>query len=341
MLLKGLKRIAALYVLLSLLAAGSYGLGRIWPIVDREFIPHPNKIFHVEFDGMWSLSFAEARDLALYFDGLLDTMGEAPFSFPDNYRITQVAAEVLPFFEYEGGIPLAMWPSNDGQMQAFQIADQHIHAAGQSDCSGYVLNYRFYNPFSEWFGEGSWYATVVHELVHVQQFDLCDKIDNFYIELTAEIVSTEVLAAMVNYGDWNATWALVDKLRGMAMSASYGIDLRDGDISRYMELREQIFGDDPYRLAGFLKSRRHWEADPDRLEFILDAYSIAVLEQITQAILYDDEMEVEGLILPPGRIIEGKFVPGPPFKLDDLAYFLEHSQELVDQYVRDAAPDAK
>lgn len=338
MIKKWSKRISYTYLLLTVFVALLAGL-RVAAIRVAheawEIIPHPHPVFHVEFDGYWDLSFEEARDLALYFDGLYDEMGESPYPPPSAELMHNLALEALPFFEYEGLNVLATFPML-ADLYPYQDAESHSHTAGQSDCAGYVLNYRYANPFSSWHNEGTWVATAIHEMVHVQQGSLCAEVDNYYIEQTAEIVSLEVMAAMVNYGNRDMTYALVRKLRGMAASAAYGIALNAGELEKYEALRAQML-DDPYQDAGYNKSRRWWVDDPERLNFILQAYSVVPLERIVQAILYNDSA-VEGLIIPPGQVFALKhskstYIPGPPFILDDLAYFLEHAEELVDRYI--------
>ena len=301
---------------------------------------HP--VLHIEPDGFWTLSFDEAAELTLYFDGLYDKLGESPYPAPTERHLAELAYEILPIFQYEG-FALPQFPADLG-LYPYQDGGNHIHIAGQSDCAGFVLNYRFGNPYSSWYNEGHWVAVAIHEMVHVQQGPLCSTVDSLYIEMSAEVITLETLAALVNYGNRDMTYALVRELRGMAASAAYGLALNDGDLDKYIALRNRILKaptgmPDSYKNAGFDKSRRHWETDPERLSFILEAYSIYPLEQIVQSILYIDG-QMTGLIMPPGFVIEypnspDVYVPGPPLILDDLMYFLEHADEIVDQYIRE------
>ncbi len=339
-------RISYVYLVATLLVVLGAGVFTGASVVRQEigesiiFEKHP--ILHVQFDGNWKLSYEEAAELALYFDALYDRLGDSPYPAPSEAQLVNLAYEVLPIFNYEGFV-LPQFPS-DLDLYPYQSGSNHIHIAGQSNCSGFVLNYRFGNPYSSWYNEGSWVAVAIHEMVHVQQGSLCGSINNLYLEMSAEVISIEVMAALVNYGNRDMTYALVRELRGMAASAAYGLALNEGDLEKYVTLRERLMrGDDgrpdSFKNAGWDKSRRHWEENPERLEFILQAYSIFPLEKIVQSILYIDGA-YDGLIMPPGFVIEypnspDVYVPGPPLILDDLMYFLEHADELVDQYVRE------
>ncbi len=340
------ERISYVYLittLLVVLGAGAFVAVRVvGQEIGENIVLEKHPILHVEFDGKWELGYTEAAELTLYFDALYDRMGDSPYPAPSEAQLVDLAYEVLPIFNYEGFV-LPQFPL-DLDLYPYQSGGEHIHIAGQSDCAGFVLNYRFGNPYSSWFGEGSWVSTAIHEMVHVQQGPLCGSIDNLYIEMSAEVITIEVMAALVNYGNRNMTYALVRELRGMAASAAYGLALQEENLEQYVALRNRIVQEDTgrsdsFKNAGWDKSRRHWEENPERLEFILQAYSIFPLEQIVQSILYIDGT-IDGLIMPPGFVIEypnspDVYVPGPSLVLDDLMYFLEHADEIVDQYVRE------
>src|SRR3990167_772397 len=137
--------------------------------------------------------------MATRFDRLNDKL--PPFQFnPSETNITALVAEVTNQFQYGGAVDPPIYPAGYGYTM-FRDGQSHNHVAGRSDCNSFVLNLRMANPVSSWFGDLSIISTTIHEMVHVQQGLLCRTENRENLENTAQVVTLEVMAGLLNAGN--------------------------------------------------------------------------------------------------------------------------------------------
>ena len=290
--------------------------------------------FKIEFDKYDEfVSFRETKDLAVRFDKIYDTLPENPPP-TDDFEVVNWAIELLPMYEYNGFVEKTVWPPRNGiGFVLWPDGNTFNHVSGRSDCrSAAVLNIRYENPASSWYRDEDWIMVLAHELAHVQQGLACDQYPTSQVENTAQIISWEVVASLVNGGNKKLIRPLVGELRSVAMSSAYGIAIKYNLLDQFLDLRERL---SPGAIADarFQRNVRKWATDPTRLGEILNWYNTEPLNMVTRAIRNNDS-KIEGLALPPvysdGKAVYYSSHPQPLIpKLDDLKYFLAHAENLA------------
>jgi len=280
-----------------------------------------------------SLSFEETRDLALRLDQVQDLLPE-PQSIPmTEENMWLLADEVLPLFVTEGAVDKVHKPKT---IEPRKYEDEkHVQVLGQSNCDTIaVANFRYANPFSPMYGNLDWLGTEVHELVHVQQFEAannglaCSLDTRENTENTAQIVSWEVMAAMVNGGNEIMIYPLLIDLKGRALGANYALAMAEDRVPEYEELANKI-NPTELALARREKSRRQWLGrEQDRAD-ILVRYGLDPLSRVSYAITNNNN-QISDLALPMQYNYPYSFEPTPrTFVIDDLAYFLKNAEAIV------------
>ncbi|MBI5357207.1 hypothetical protein HZB78_06385 [Candidatus Collierbacteria bacterium] len=292
-------------------------------------------VFKIEFDKYNEfLSFNECSQLAVRMDNLYDSLPEYKSSMTKQ-DLLEWAVEMIPMFEYEGIVPRARWPREEGiGFLAFPDGDSHNHVAGRSDCANYAgLNLRFANEHSAWYESDDAPFTLLHELAHIQQGqDICSTFDRSSVENSAQIAGLEVGAAMVNQGNKEMMVPLVSELRGMAISAAYAAAIRTNRVEEFIDFRAKL-SPGAFADARFAKARRRWSNNPVELMTILDRYNVTPLLMISNAIRLNNA-EIKGLAFPPvydsdwANYYTSNSRP-IPIKLNDLSYFLEHAEAMA------------
>lgn len=267
------------------------------------------------------LNFDEAASLVRRFDKQIKKIEEAgwkPESSPESMQLW--INEITPMFMYEG-----LATSTDAEFQGFPTAlpdgFDHNHIAGRSDCQTYmILNARYFNSVSGWFARESWPVVVAHELAHIQQGQACSRLYNSQnlIENSAQIMAWEAMAALGNQGSADAVLALVYDLRGTAMSSARAIAASQGRENDYQRLRKEIYGDDISYWSRASKGDRFWAEDEDTLNRLMRRYSWTPLNMVFKA-------RHEGTIYQLALSNDSHAA-----EIDDLIYFFQHMEELVD-----------
>ena len=200
---------------------------------------------------------------------------------------------------------------------------------GYTYCRGEVtLNERMFNPESAWNGKVENLQVLAHELAHEVQGTMCQDIRyTERLEESAQIASWEVLASMANEGSRPALHALVVSLEKNAYRASLYRAMRDRQLPYFLKRFRKIVGEENF--SAWERMRRANMSDVGGLHDILRRYSYDPLKTIIES--RKTGWEVIGLSLPivehaGGRVIVGRIA----FKLDDLKYFLEHAEGLVE-----------
>jgi hypothetical protein len=231
--------------------------------------------------------------------------------------------EMLPWFAEEGVAsqpvrPVVMWTVFEGE--------DANHVLGRADCEKQVwMNVRYLNPASPWYQELSFVATLAHELAHIQQgTEVCRGKPLERVEATAQVVSFEVLAAMALNGNKWAAIALLEEIQGLAIGEMRYRALGDERKMRHLDrLLERI--DDAGERAERAQRARYWERKPARRKEILEAYVHLPYMMLVRGL---ETGTVGGLALPPSFSLTMFRPYVPELRLDDLAYFLAHADEL-------------
>jgi hypothetical protein len=268
-----------------------------------------NRILGIVLDDERGLSLEETRDLVVRLHGLVEQMSPAP-GIRTQEELDAWTQEILPFLDYEH--------VTDGYVFVPDVEfkwrndDMAFHILGQAACgplSGkerlVVLNGRFTTaqpPWSEYV-----YITLIHELIHMQLGPYCTG-TSAELEANTVIASMEVAAAMVNRGDpvMLRPWLLEMEDMGMATIRYYD---PDGYEAFWHELNPT-----PADEARIYKSERFWESDnPNGLQDILYKYNVVPWLALTDGALSGYAVNYPTLTLP----------------VDDLAYLLEHADEMT------------
>lgn len=296
-------------------------------------LPHL-AIYHQEPLGIWTTTFdatsVESREKwATRLDWLADQLPAKPM-LTSIEEMNEWAIEILPYMAYEGiHEPEANIPYDLGLF--FAMSASAFHLAGQAMCrtldegevlGPIILNGRYINPVSTWYGRETSLAVLTHELVHMQGGTFCSgKSED--LEANTQIAAMEVMAAMVNHGNKAVLRPLLLELKDMVL-ASLQYDL---DRAAYMSFRVTL-DSDPFTIAAAEKSYRHWGTASTELKDILYKYNVVPVNAIIEGLgdgtvervqsvqwnLADDTVEVL------------------PLQVDDLQYLFAH----VDDYVRSA-----
>lgn len=238
-------------------------------------------------------------------------------------------AEILPWLVEEGVVAYAAPPKPTWRFHEDENAN---HVLGQSDCGeGLWMNARYVNQASPWYRDVSFLSTFVHELVHSQQGIACDLYEREKVEATAVVVSLEVMAAMANSGNRAMAEALVDELQAIALGELRYRSLRDKDDSEIESVLDEVDGD-AWDRAERRQRARYWADRPFDRAFVLRAYAHTPYALLVKAV--EKGALGEDLALAP---ISGGYDPTsyeetftrPVVRFDDLAYFLEHAEELL------------
>lgn len=284
--------------------------------------------FDLWVNGQWD-SVATKMAVVRKFDAAADKL-------PDEDTITTKddmvlwAIEALPYMVYEGIIVNrqggAVIPES---LELFWRMDSRaFHLGGSAACRdladnpanhGIVLNGRYTNPVSPWFGKEVTLGVLVHELIHMQHGPFCSGLSED-LEPNTQIATMEVLAAMVNHGNRKALKPLLMEIRAIGLSALQYELPRD-------EFREFLgsIEDDPYELARQEKAWRFWGDNPE-LTDILRKYNAVPFNALIAAAYTGtyDRIQVEQPYTCCGPLAYG------PLKADDWQWFVLHMDELVE-----------
>lgn len=271
-------------------------------------------------------SAQESMSLVRRLDALADQL-------PDEDLLTSLddmkmwALEILPYMEYEGLSLQTKWPADIGLF--YEDGSSAFHLAGQAACrmltglfsrGPILMNFRYTNPHSTWYGAGTSLGTLTHELIHIQGGPFCSG-ESEDLEANTQIAMVEVLSAMVNHGNRAALRPLLLELRSIGLAAlQYELSR-----SEYLAFLDSI-SDDPFEMARADKSYRFWmtQGGEDRLREILYKYNevpwAAIIEGASDGTVDRVQVSTGG---------RGSHVRTEPMRSDDTAYFFAHAEELV------------
>lgn len=279
-------------------------------------------IMKIQIRGEEWLGFDEAADLAKRFDRMVDRIDASDWSAgkATDENMTDWAYEITPMFTYEGLVTEGN-ATFDFFTNPFFDGYNHNHIAGRSDCATYVLlNARYKNKFSGWYQKNLWPVVLAHEIAHAQQGASCDREYNTQdnIENSAQIMAWEVMAAVANQGSKEAVLSMAYELRASALSAAAAMAGFEDRQDDYDSLIDDIFEGDAHETARRAKGMRFWSSDLEQLEALRMRYSWTPLNLVFEA-------RNEGTIYQLSVSNDTHSAD-----IDDLLYFIEHMEELVD-----------
>lgn len=270
-----------------------------------------------------AIDFRDPARLALETDAIIDRTAVAPL----DMRLRPWTDEILPWFAEEGIVGVPRPPS---RVRYASYGGRHAtHVLGKTHCkSGSVsINGRFVNPVSSMYRSVDMVLTLTHELAHVQQNGLCERASSVLVETSAQIMAFEVDAAMALDGNAWAGLALLRELRSVAVGKLQYDALHRvrGARDALVRVRAAIYT--KAELAQAAQRARYLAKDPAGGEATLLRYVVQPYRKLAKAVRGD-------------RIVTGLATPGTSQRpwaaklgsgslwVDDLAYFLEHADEL-------------
>lgn len=314
------------------------------------------------------LTYEQAMTDAFRFKDLLNQIPEEQrIGITSEEDLVYWTAEIMPYFEYEGIVedtePNRMNGMVYPPVMSFNdyqdgIRSHHVLGTTNIFSNEVDLNARMINPVSPWYGREDSIGTLVHELAHVQGIKFPSPGSDIDHEASAQLVTLEVLAAMVNHGNEKALPALLDELGHMNMQAAHFLAIRDGRKDDFDRDRARLLN--PVALANSEKADRQWAGyeDEERFPYILDAYNYRPMNELYQG--FRNEDRIYGVKLPKNWLHDlitgpdyyaGDFslsenttpaVPehiiypeGPiPLHVDDLHYFYDNAEAMVNDFVK-------
>lgn len=298
-----------------------------------------------------TISLETAKDWAKTFTHLRNDIA-------DEYRVGLTSMkdvqdwmkEIVPFFEYENvdedteiGMPGGLvYPKVS--FESYQDGLKANHLLGTTSLFSYdiTLTARYANPVSPWYGREDSIFTLMHELAHAQGIFYGQDLD---AEASAQLVSLEVCAAMINGGQKKLVASIVEELQSMTVNTVRYLMERDGVTEQWLDFRNDLFTD-PFDRAVRDKSDRFWLNDLKRRSEIFYSYNYVPMNEVYKALKTNNE--IVGVKLPINwlaatymdavyypaygnatPVAEPTPLPEEPLVIDDLAYFWKHKEEYV------------
>ena len=299
------------------------------------------------------LTFDQLAEMTKKYDTFYDQIEVFPkIRTPDD--ITQWVKEVVPYFSYEmitdpeseyGTYSGPRFPENIS-FTYYEDERQHSHILGTANClsQSITLNGRYANENSAFYERNDLLVILVHELAHIQ--GICYGSSRLDSEISAQLATLEVLAALVNHGNKQALGPLLGELRKMSLNAALYMAYEEERIDDFLSLVTTIV-DSPYEQARLAKSARYWVVDKEHESYILYTYNYRPILEVEMARWNDRcsyihiywSKEIDDIVREPVGVdspcINGVYMPinrgvfQLPLFIDDLDYVMIHMAELV------------
>lgn len=293
-----------------------------------------DEIFKIDLDTQLErLSFDEATALTKRFRKIFLKLKKAGF---DNVELSLTdienwVAELAPQFVQEGAISQILIPDNIS-FEKFDTAQEHAHIGAYASCLGNSidLNYRMINPHSSWYNKGRNIKILIHELTHLLlfQYPYCFWTDNDTMEKTANIVAWEIMASLSNSGNLETIFPLIHALFWTCYDAAMCLAIRENRLDEFNRFRNTL---DESAIEKAIQEKVIRDYDPYDLIATTNTHSLQPLITIIKAIKLRNN-QIHGLALPSEDPDHPGFKKGD-FEIDDLAYFIAHAEELVDEAI--------
>lgn len=272
------------------------------------------------FDPDVALSFNGALAIAEALDKIGDSLDGPPLPHAEG-DIANLSLEIIPFFYYDrivdGEDYKLIWP----KWQLFD-GDANFHVLGRcrtGDDPLVWLNIRYANPWSSSYGRSNLFATLVHELAHSQGvFMMASPMS----EPTTQLVTVEILAAMVRNRNIWAVPAFVREVQRYASDYAHSKALQDGREAEWNAYVERV-SDDIYDLAASARAMDHWANDMPELKRILKHYGELPWILLVEALSNPGYMSRTLYPLPNDKNI---------MQVNDAAWVLQHLAQMANEY---------
>jgi hypothetical protein len=273
----------------------------------------------------------------LEIDSVVDQLPSNAFAQVTTIEDVQLwVKEVVPYFEYEDILDEAIYPTSV-QFVYFDGGREHLHVLGKTYCSSLKveLNARYKNSITPLYGTPDVLGTIVHELAHVQ--GICGLSGRLDSEVTAQLMTLEILAAMVNKGTIQALGTFLNELRDMLYGATFSAARTEGRFEEFKDLRMQL-AKDAIELARWEKSDRYWFWDQYTLEEILRLYNYTPVVELFTALelgscswnLFPDMPNVRIATFDWPCVVGVQTLQWPHnLAIDDIDYLLKNLTEIV------------
>jgi hypothetical protein len=275
----------------------------------------------------------------LQFDQAYDQIDGDELAGPStDEEISQWVSEVIPMFSYEGvSMESLVYYPKSVEFEFYRTGYEHNHILGRANCLSLdiTLNARYANPASSLNGDLGSLSTLVHELAHAQ--GICMNTSYYDSEVSAQLVTVELLSSLANKGNRLAFAAVVAEMRDMMYAAAWYEAMESGDDAQFQKLTEAIY-DTPFEQAQRDKTIRRWTGDEEKLQEILLSYNylpmVAVLDGMGTGFIDGVQLPINMhcswvdfyAYIDPEASTE--CIEEPLF-IDDLIYVMEHVDELA------------
>jgi hypothetical protein len=267
-----------------------------------------------------AVEFTDPARLAVETDAIIDRVSTAPL----DLSLPRWTAEILPWFTEEAIVRVEREPVRVAYADFGGRSAEHM--LGGAHCrSGVVLiNARYANPVSTLYRSVDMVLTLTHELAHVQQDGLCERVSTAALETAAQLMAFEVDAAMALAGNVWAGLALLRELRALAVgvlvyNAQRGVAGAREQLDR---VTAAIYtGEERARVA---QHERYRSKSPAESEENLLTYLVKPYRKLVAA--FQNDTIAIGLATPVTHQRPWAAPPtGGSLWLDDLAYFVTHA----------------
>lgn len=296
-----------------------------------------------------SYSYDDFAQMTQMFDNYYDELPQDAFPIITNQKdVDQWVQEIIPYFSYEGVTDLSKDEGEYGGFRAptsvsfqyYSNALENQHVLGTTNCftDDVTLNARFINPKSPFYSRQDILSTLVHELTHAQ--GVCFDETSLGSEVSAQIITVEILSAMVNRGTKEALGPLIEELRYMSLTSAKYLAMRDGRENDFQHLLSVVA--DPYERATYAKSDRFWAKDRVQEYDILWNYNYVPMTMLMSGISQDcyyremvpPDFEYAYLQMPAPCVANVELPSNQhawerPLVIDDFQYVYNHLAELV------------
>lgn len=191
---------------------------------------------------------------------------------------------IVPYMTYEHVIESAWYPRAANVVPFGNTNSFHVAGRMYPNENVIFLNERYFlDP--KWNDQRRALETLVHELVHIQR-------GNFIYGTSAELESatsaatTEILAAMCNYGDELACKSFWHEIENLSRS-SLLIQLNKIGAQGLYETWANTFWRDSADTDAYSKSMRFWADSPGDLLVIREKYALVPWMDVIYGVVYD------------------------------------------------------
>ena len=306
---------------LQLVSVGAVGLALAASETDKKSDPY----LHVELDHNEEYSYEEREGVVLMLDSYYDKLPQTGVEL-DEENMLYYMAEILPHFEKQGIVHSAVLPRTFDHKHWLDDK-KHFGIRGRANCmtGDMQLNGRYENPKSPWHDSDRQLTTLVHELTHIQ--GVCGGGTSAFVESSTQVITAEIMAALVNEGNKDFVRPLVGHLRTIALGATHYTAFKENRMDDFHTLLHNLRDSHAAESAWHLGDGENPTAND---LYVLQAYYSIPFNRITEGLR---DGKARGVMLPKNyRVNELQMmqkIDQQVLEIDDLAWFLRHIDRVV------------